>query len=121
MVLLRNEGAALPLAAGCNLSVFGVNAYDCIAGGTGAGHVNKAYTVDLDEGLRNAGFRLNTRTADLYAKYMSFGEALLAEQNALRYLGEKWFVPETTLTPEFIASRAADSDGGHRCLRPQFG
>lgn len=37
-------------------------------------------------------------------------EALLAEQNALRYLGEKWFVPETTLTPEFIASRAADSD-----------
>ncbi len=110
MVLLRNEGAALPLAAGCNLSVFGVNAYDCIAGGTGAGHVNKAYTVDLDEGLRNAGFRLNTRTADLYAKYMSFGEALLAEQNALRYLGEKWFVPETTLTPEFIASRAADSD-----------
>ena len=110
MVLLRNEGAALPLAAGCNLSVFGVNAYDCIAGGTGAGHVNKAYTVDLDEGLCNAGFRLNTRTADLYAKYMSFGEALLAEQNALRYLGEKWFVPETTLTPEFIASRAADSD-----------
>ena len=90
--------------------VYKRQAYDCIAGGTGAGHVNKAYTVDLDEGLRNAGFRLNTRTADLYAKYMSFGEALLAEQNALRYLGEKWFVPETTLTPEFIASRAADSD-----------
>ncbi|WP_290541103.1 glycoside hydrolase family 3 N-terminal domain-containing protein [Alistipes sp.] len=110
MVLLRNEGATLPLSAGCDLSVFGVNAYDCIAGGTGAGHVNKAYTVNLDEGLHNAGFRLNDRTADLYAKYMSFGQALLCEQNALRLLGEKWFVPETTLTPEFIASRARESD-----------
>lgn len=110
MVLLRNKDAALPLAAGCNLSVFGVNAYGCIAGGTGAGHVNKAYTVDLDEGLRNAGFTLNARTAGLYADYMAFGEALLAEQNALRSLGEKYFVPETTLTPEFIASRAGDSD-----------
>ena len=110
MVLLRNEDATLPLRAGGNLSVFGVNAYDGIAGGTGAGHVNKAYTVNLDEGLRNAGFELNARTADLYAKYMAFGDAMLSEQNARRYLGEKWYVPETALTPEFIASRAAESD-----------
>ena len=57
MVLLRNEGAALPLAAGCNLSVFGVNAYDCIAGGTGAGHVNKAYTVDSSLRVRRTAMR----------------------------------------------------------------
>lgn len=110
MVLLRNEHAVLPLAAGSHLSLFGVNGYDAIAGGTGAGHVNKAYTVNLDEGLRNAGFELNPRTTDLYAKYMAFGEALLSEQNARRSLGEKWYVPETVLTPEFIASRAAESD-----------
>ena len=31
-------------------------------------------------------------------------------------MGEKWFVPETTLTPEFIASRAADSDAAIAAL-----
>ena len=110
MVLLRNEASTLPLTPGSQLAVFGVNAYDGIAGGTGAGHVNKAYMVDLDEGLRNAGFVLNSRTADLYAKYMAFGDVLLSEQNARRFLGEKWYVPETALTPEFLALRAAESD-----------
>ena len=110
MVLLRNEQATLPLAAGSTVSLFGVNAYDGIAGGTGAGHVNKAYTVNLDEGLRRAGIVLNARVTDLYAKYMAFGDALLSEQNARRSLGEKWYVPESALTPEFIASRAAESD-----------
>lgn len=110
MVLLRNEHAALPLAAGTTLSLFGVNAYDCIPGGIGAGHVNAAYTVDLETGLRNAGFEMNPLTADLYAKYMSYGEALFREQNAHLRLGRKCFVPESTLTPEFIAARAAESD-----------
>ncbi|MEG0992928.1 MAG: glycoside hydrolase family 3 N-terminal domain-containing protein [Bacteroidales bacterium] len=110
MILLRNEKFTLPIPVGNEVAVFGVNAYDGIAGGTGAGHVNKAYMVNLNEGLRNANIPLNKAVSNLYEKYMSFGESLLGEQNKTRGLGEKWFVPESSLTPEYITLRAQESD-----------
>ena len=51
MVLLKNEGQALPIAVGMKLAVFGNNALELIAGGTGSGDVNKMYTVPLSDGL----------------------------------------------------------------------
>ena len=40
-----------------------------IAGGTGSGDVNKAYVVDLKEGLTNVGYELNSKLTELYNKY----------------------------------------------------
>lgn len=72
MVLLENNGV-LPLKSEKKVAVYGNAAYAWIAGGTGSGDVNRAYTVNLIEGLQNAGYKANT---DLKAEY------------------EKWFVEE---------------------------
>ena len=70
MVLLENNGV-LPLASEISrVAVFGTTSYDFIAGGTGSGNVNRAYTVSLLEGLRNAGYAIDTELEKTYTKYI---------------------------------------------------
>ena len=58
MVLLKNEDV-LPFSDINNIALLGVTSYEFIAGGTGSGDVNEAYTISLEEGLSNAGFDIN--------------------------------------------------------------
>lgn len=67
MVLLENRNEALPLSAGeRKVALFGNTSYRFIAGGSGSGNVNRAYTVSLLEGLSNAGLTVD---AGLRGKY----------------------------------------------------
>jgi len=72
MVLLKNDAEALPLSAEVkNVALFGLTAYNSIAGGTGSGNVNKPYIRNIDEGLAAAGLNLDNVVADYYRNYIA--------------------------------------------------
>lgn len=52
MVLLKNDGQALPLTPRLKLASFGVSQIETIKGGTGSGQVNNESTIMLAEGLQ---------------------------------------------------------------------
>lgn len=72
MVLLKNDNQTLPLSSNIQkVALFGCTSYNFIAGGTGSGNVNRAYTVSLLDGLKNANFQVNEELKDTYQKYIA--------------------------------------------------
>lgn len=76
MVLLENKGA-LPLKDAKKVALIGVTAYNWIAGGTGSGDVNRAYTVNLTEGLKNAGLEADATIQGMYEEWIKKENARL--------------------------------------------
>ena len=110
MVLLKNDKEALPLASDIRkVALYGCTSYDFIAGGTGSGNVNRAYTVSLPEGLENAGYVVDN---DLKASYEQY---LATEKERLAKKKKDWFMPdarpvEMTLVPQTVQEQAAKVD-----------
>lgn len=71
MVLLRNDAAALPIAATSKVASFGINQINTYKGGTGSGDVNAASTTTIAQGLASR-FPVN---GALQAYYGDFYEA----------------------------------------------
>ncbi len=70
VILLKNVASTLPADPSRRVALFGVDSYDFIAGGTGSGDVNKAYVVNLREGLDSEGFAMDTTVTNFYEAYM---------------------------------------------------
>ena len=67
IVLLKNENNTLPLTPEQRVSVFGRCQNDWFYVGYGSGgDVHPPYTVNLMDGLRNVGVRLNEEVAERY-------------------------------------------------------
>lgn len=75
MVLLKNNGNALPFNNVKKVALFGNTAYDIIAGGTGSGNVNKAYTISLAQGLQNGGLQVTPALLNAYPAYLADAKA----------------------------------------------
>ena len=70
IVLLKNQGGALPLQKDAPVAVFGRVQLDYFYVGYGSGgDVNPPYTVNLMEGLGNAGVQVDQELAQTYAKW----------------------------------------------------
>jgi beta-glucosidase len=84
-----------------------------VAGGTGSGNVNKAYVVNMEQGLENAGFKLDATLKDFYHKYVDFArinpKSIALDGGGVILLGEAK-IDEAELTKSFIEARVADND-----------
>ena len=58
-VLLRSSGA-FPLSAPGKIAAYGCGVRKTVKGGTGSGEVNSRYFVNVEQGLKNAGFTVTT-------------------------------------------------------------
>lgn len=111
MVLLKNQ-AALPLNKGLNVALLGVTSYDFIAGGTGSGDVNEAYTISLEEGLTNAGFTINEVAKQAFETHKANHEDAFDKPEGFNAMFSPYDPPEFTLSTEELEQTVASSDIG---------
>ena len=111
MVLLKNDEKALPMAPGTKLAVFGNNAMELIAGGTGSGDVNKMYSVPLNDGLFHAGFSLNTDLYRAYTTYLETEQRKKPKRSPMEELMSPTVpIPEMNVSIEDILKAAGNAD-----------
>lgn len=109
MVLLKNEGRALPLEAPGPVALFGNHSYRLIIGGTGSGEVNEAYSIPLVQGLDDAGFTIDPTVRDRYETYLAEAEANQPEREGFRRPPP---IPEREVDPAEIRRAARDAAVG---------
>lgn len=85
LVLLKNEGGALPLATDKEVVLMGVTGYCCHRMGFGSGDMLAQRTVQYDEGLANAGVKLFQPVADFYRR------GLLAKKECFQRINRDWW------------------------------
>ncbi len=108
MVLLKNDASVLPLK-GKKLALFGNTSYDLIAGGSGSGNVNKAYTISLIQGLTNSGYTVDD---DLKNAYQSYIKDVKAKQphSAMSIFMLPPPPPQMAVAADLLAKEANDAD-----------
>ena len=111
MVLLKNDGVTLPLNPNDTIALFGLTSYDFIGGGSGSGHVNRPYVIDLLEGFNNAGLVVTPELRSLYQSYKAYQQANHEANRAPHefYWGQITF-PELDIDRRAIDKQAAIAD-----------
>tara|TARA_B100000787_G_C16199343_1_gene303782 strand:+ start:1716 stop:4130 length:2415 start_codon:yes stop_codon:yes gene_type:complete len=111
MVLLKNENV-LPLTTIDNIALLGVTSYEFIAGGSGSGDVNEAYTVSLQEGLINAGYKINKLGKETFNLHKLEHIESFKKPEGLEAIFNPFIPPEIKYTTEQLNKIVATSDLG---------
>ena len=109
MVLLKNE-QTLPVFPGINVALLGVTSYDFIAGGTGSGDVNEAYTVSLEEGLKNAGFRINETAQNIYLSHKQAHAKDFVKPEGMQAMFQPYHPPQVMYSDHQLEEMAGSAD-----------
>jgi beta-glucosidase len=112
MVLLKDDGKALPIAANAkHIAVFGNTSYDFISGGTGSGDVNEEYTISLVEGLTNAGYKVDEGVKALYNNHLTDYKTKHPKKGFFQeFMNPTPPAPELDVDDNVIGSKAAETD-----------
>ncbi len=111
MVLLKNE-QTLPIKNSKNVALLGLYSYDFIAGGTGSGDVNEAYSISLEEGLKNSGFEINESAKKVYETHKSNNKEAFKKPEGISAMLSPYNPPNITYSEDELKSIAAHSDLG---------
>ena len=111
MVLLKNNGA-LPIKEKLNVALLGVTSYEFIAGGTGSGDVNEAYTISLEEGLSNAGFEINMAGKKAYIEHRESEKEAFKRPEGMEAIFNPFTPPEIPYTRSQLNKIASSTNIG---------
>ena len=112
IVLLKNE-QTLPILNAKNIALLGLTSYEFIAGGTGSGDVNEAYTISLEEGLKNAGFEINQKAKEVFEAHKAkHKKEFVKPTNLLSSMMNPYFPPRMAYTDDELNEIVTSSDLG---------
>ena len=97
MVLLKNKNS-LPFTNEKNIALLGITSYEFIAGGTGSGDVNEAYTISLEEGFLNAGFKINKTAKKIVESHRKVNSDGFVKPQGLDAIFSPFSPPEISYT-----------------------
>lgn len=111
MVLLKNKNS-LPFTNEKNIALLGITSYEFITGGTGSGDVNEAYTISLEEGFLNAGFKINKTAKKIVESHRKINSNGFIKPEGLEAIFSPFSPPEIIYTTDQINDIVASSDVG---------
>ena len=111
IILLKNKHA-LPIKNVKNIALLGVTSYEFIAGGTGSGDVNEAYTVSLEEGLINAGFEINQAAKKIFETHKTEHKEEFIKPEGFSAMTTPYFPPRISYNENELNKIIASSDLG---------
>lgn len=106
MVLLKNNNALPLLAQPAKIALLGKGSYDTYISGTGSGCVTAPYRVMFSDGLKNAGYLLDSTFENSYQAHIAHSRSVQPPQSA-------WFMPyvsELEFTKQQLTTAAQTND-----------